>query len=55
ECSYYKTTWQNIKSTAIDLVWSRFTKEKKHCRQKHLLYKILTGLSEANIQEKRRL
>ncbi|CAG8755510.1 33792_t:CDS:2 [Gigaspora margarita] len=52
ECSYYKTTWQNIKSIAIDLVWSRFTKEEKYRCPKHLLHKILIGLSEDNIQEK---
>ncbi|CAG8685209.1 38070_t:CDS:2 [Gigaspora margarita] len=55
KCSYYKTIWQNIESTAIDLVWSRFMKEEKYHCPKHLLHKILTGLSEASIQEKRRL
>ncbi|CAG8795420.1 4943_t:CDS:2, partial [Gigaspora margarita] len=41
KCSYYKTTWQNI--------------EKKYRCPKHLLHKILIGLLEADIQEKRRL
>ncbi|CAG8530793.1 5206_t:CDS:2 [Gigaspora rosea] len=36
ECSYYKTTWQNIENTAIDLVWSKFTKEEKFRCPKHL-------------------
>ncbi|CAG8795657.1 19540_t:CDS:2 [Gigaspora margarita] len=55
KCSYYKTMWQNIESTAIDLVWSKFMKEEKYCCPKHLLHKILIGLSKVDIQEKRRL
>ncbi|CAG8782490.1 16337_t:CDS:2, partial [Cetraspora pellucida] len=54
-CSYYKTMWQKLKRTAIDLVWSRFTEEEKFRCPKHSLYKILTGSSETETQEKRRL
>ncbi|CAG8827626.1 27687_t:CDS:1, partial [Gigaspora margarita] len=32
-----------------------FTKEEKYCCPKHFLYKLLIGLLEADIQEKRRL
>ena len=54
-CPYYKTMWQKLERTAINLVWSGFTEEEKfHC-PKHTLYKILTGSSEAETQEKRRL
>ena len=55
ECSYYKISWQNIEGSAIDLIWSRFSKEEKLRCPKHLLCKILLGDSEDKIKEKRKL